>query len=169
MSQFSLTNPDMLSDNPFRLIGKDWMLITAGTPTHYNTMTASWGGMGVLWGKNVCFCFVRPQRHTLSFLKEQDHFTLSFFPEEYREAITYCGRHSGRDVDKAQETGLIPHPLSEDAVTFQQARLVLVCKKLYLQDITAEGFIDPQLISQHYPNGDFHKVFIGEIQQCYLA
>jgi flavin reductase (DIM6/NTAB) family NADH-FMN oxidoreductase RutF len=32
-----------------------------------NTMTVSWGGAGILWGKQVAFVFVRPQRHTFSF------------------------------------------------------------------------------------------------------
>lgn len=167
MSQFQPCAPEALAENPFHLIGKDWMLITAGTESHYNTMTASWGGMGVLWNKNVCFSFVRPQRHTLSFLEAQERFTLSFFPEDCRDALTYCGRYSGRDVDKAKETGLVPHALADDAVTFEQARLVLTCKKLYVQNMTPEGFLDPGLVEQHYPGKDFHRVFVGEIESCY--
>ena len=167
MNLFHPCTPESLNENPFSLIGKDWMLITAGTDAHYNTMTASWGGVGVLWNKNVCFCFIRPQRHTLKFLEEQDRFTLSFFPDGYRDALTYCGRHSGRDVDKAKETGLTPHALSSDTVTFEEARLVLTCKKLYLQDMTPESFLDPSLVAQHYPNNDFHKVFVAEIESVY--
>lgn len=167
MNLFQSCTPESLNENPFRLIGKDWMLITAGTPDHHNTMTASWGGVGVLWNKNVCFCFVRPQRHTLGFLEENERFTLSFFPEDCRDALTYCGRHSGRDVDKAKETGLIPCSVEEGTTTFEQARLVLVCKKLYLQDMTPESFLDPALVKQHYPQSDFHKVFVAEIEKCY--
>ena len=122
MSLFHSCSPETLNENPFHLIGKEWMLITAGTEEKYNTMTASWGGLGVLWSKNVCFCFVRPQRYTLPFLMEQDRFTLSFFTEDYRDALTYCGRHSGRDVDKAKEIGLRPFFLKPNLVTFEQAR-----------------------------------------------
>ncbi len=167
MTLFQPCTLEALNENPFRIIGKDWMLITAGTPEHHNTMTASWGGVGVLWNKNVCFCFVRPQRHTLKFLEENDRFTLSFFADEYREALTFCGRHSGRDVDKAKETGLTPCSTEEGTSTFEQARLVLVCRKLYLQDMTPESFLDPALVAQHYPQNDFHKVFVAEIEKCY--
>lgn len=168
MNQFRLCQPELLTQNPFQLIGKDWMLITAGTLPHHNTMTASWGGMGVLWNKNVCFCFIRPQRYTLPFVEQQERFTLSFFAEEYKDALTFCGRHSGRDVDKEKETGLIPCALSDDAITFEQAQLVLTCKKLYVQDITPDGFLDAAMVAQHYPNKDFHRVFVGEIETCHI-
>ena len=104
----TIIEPNMIDRNVFQLIGSDWMLITAGTPESYNTMTASWGGMGVLWGKNVCFCFIRPTRHTYQFIEKADVFSLSFFEERYRGALEICGTKSGRDIDKAAATGLIP-------------------------------------------------------------
>ena len=109
------------------------MLITAGTPESYNTMTASWGGMGVLWNKNICFCVIRPTRYTYQFIEKTDVFSLSFFEERYRQALEVCGTKSGRDIDKAAVTGLTPVAGELDGTTnFQQARLVIECKKLYV-------------------------------------
>ena len=144
------------------------MLITAGTLGSFNTMTASWGGMGVLWNKNVCFIFVRPHRHTFSYLKSNEVFTLSFFHEKYRGVLKYCGSKSGRDVNKAVETGITPCATDTGAVYFSEARLVLECKKLYWQDIEPENFIDPS-IAGNYPDKDYHRMFIAEIFAMMIA
>lgn len=161
MNEFTQTDCLALHDNLFKLIGKDWMLVTAGDQKSYNTMTASWGGAGVLWNKNVAFTFIRPQRYTLPFMEANDYYTLSFYPEDMRSALSYCGAKSGRNVDKAKETGLIP-VFDEKAPYFSQARLVLVCKKLYAQDLTPSCFIDKTL-DNNYKEKDYHKMFIGEI------
>ena len=97
-----------IQDNPFKLIADDWMLITAGNLQKFNTMTASWGALGELWNKKVAFCFVRPTRHTRAFMDAADTFTLTFFDEKYREALDFCGHHSGSKVDKIAKTGLTP-------------------------------------------------------------
>lgn len=162
MSNFKEINALELNQNSFKLIGKDWMLVTAGTEEKYNTMTASWGGVGILWNKNIAFSFIRPQRYTIEFMENNDYYTLSFFTDEYKKELTFCGRNSGRDCDKAKETGLTTL-FNEQAPYFEQAKLVLVCKKLYVQDMTSDSFIDKSLIEKNYPNNDFHKVFIGEI------
>ena len=151
-----------LTDNPFSLIGNEWMLITAGSAEKYNTMTASWGGVGVIWGKNAAFCFIRPQRYTLEFVEQNDFYTLSFYPAEYKSALALCGKASGRDTDKAKETGLTP-AFDQNAPYFEQAKLVLVCRKLYGQYLDASCFIDKKNISDWYPQKDFHKMFVGEI------
>ncbi len=162
MAQFKEINPSDISENAFRLIGKDWMLVTAGNSTKLNTMTASWGGIGVLWNKNVAFSFIRPQRYTLEFIDQNEYYTLSFFPNGYRETLTFCGRNSGRDVDKIKEKNLTP-VFDENAPYFEQAKLVLVCRKLYKQAMTPESFIDTALIEKNYPDSDFHYTFVGEI------
>lgn len=158
--------PEELTDNTFSLIGKDWMLITAGSPDSYNTMTASWGGVGILWNKSVAWCVVRPTRHTYGFMEKSDTFTLSFFEEEYRDALMLCGTKSGRDTDKAAETGLTPVAGElEGTTTFGQARLVLECRKLYFQDIDPANFQDPAL-DGNYPDKDYHRMYVGEIVNC---
>lgn len=165
MSEFIAVTPEALTENTFELIGKDWMLITAGGEGDYNTMTASWGGMGVLWNEPVSFIFIRPQRYTFEFTEKNGLFTLSFFDETYRSALRFCGSKSGRDFDKAAETGLTP--VHEDGLTyFAEAKLVLVCEKLYAQDLTAESFIDKSIIDKNYPNNDFHRMYVGKIVKC---
>lgn len=158
---------DQLSDNVFKLIGKDWMLITAGKLQRYNTMTASWGGVGILWGKPVAFCFVRPTRYTYQFMEESQGFTLSFFDEQFRAALNICGAKSGREIDKAAATGLKPVEINGERVAFDQARLVLECTKLYFHDFDPTHFLDPG-IAKNYSLEDYHRMYVGEIAQCYL-
>ncbi len=165
MKDFKLINPEALTDNVFKLLDKDWMLITAGTPKHYNTMTASWGHMGIMWNLPVAIGWIRPQRYTYEFTEMYSHFTLSFFTDEYRNALQFCGSRSGRDHDKAAETRLTPVATESGNVFFQEARLVMECRKLYVDDLKAENFIVPELASKHYPKKDFHSFYMGEITQ----
>jgi flavin reductase (DIM6/NTAB) family NADH-FMN oxidoreductase RutF len=155
---------ESLSDNVFKLVGTDWMLITAGTPLSFNTMTGAWGGLGILWDKRVCFCVVRPTRHTYSFLEASEFFTLSFFEDRYRDVLTYCGTKSGRDVDKIAQTGLSP-AFDGNVIYFGEARLVFVCRKIYTQDIIPGNFVDSG-IEKFYPNKDYHRMYVGEILRC---
>lgn len=159
-------DPSQISDNIFKLIGSDWMLVTAGPPDAYNTMTASWGGAGVLWNKNVAWCVVRPQRYTYEFMEKNDTFTLSFFDEEYRDALTVCGSKSGRDIDKAAVTGLMPMAGELSGTTsFKQARLIIECRKIYFQDLQPNNFLDDS-IDANYPQKDYHRMYFGEIVSC---
>jgi flavin reductase (DIM6/NTAB) family NADH-FMN oxidoreductase RutF len=159
----TIIRPEDISDNAFTLIGDDWMLITAGPPSAYNTMTASWGGFGVLWGKPVCWCVIRPQRYTAEFMERADAFTLSFFDERHRSALQLCGSKSGREVDKAAATGLTPVGGSVARTTyFAEARLVLTCRKIYYQDIDPAHFVDSSL-DEFYPNRDYHRMYLGEV------
>ncbi|MCX7007049.1 MAG: flavin reductase [Kiritimatiellaeota bacterium] len=165
MNSFKELKPAALKDNPFKLIGGDWMLITAGTPARFNTMTESWGGLGVIWDKEVAFAFVRPTRHTFQFVEQSPVFTLSFFAEQYRPALDFCGAHSGRDVNKVAKTGLTPAFDEAGEIYFSEARLVLVCRKLHAQSLDPAGFLDPT-ITEFYAQGDYHRLYIGEILRC---
>lgn len=160
--------PKELQENPFRLIGDEWTLITAGTLSKWNTMTASWGGLGVLWSRPVSFIFVRPTRHTFQFVEEAERYTLSFFDETHRAALNHCGAVSGRDHDKAAETGLQPTELDHGAVAFAQARLVIVSRKLLAQDLDPKRFVDPSL-EGFYKANDYHRLYVGEIEQVLVA
>lgn len=157
-----------LDDNVFKAIGDDWMLITAGKPDDFNTMTASWGTLGILWHLPVAICFIRPQRYTFGFAEESDYYTLNFLEEGYRDILQFCGSQSGRDTDKIAETGLIPRESGQGNVFFEQCRLVLECRKLYSDWIKEDQFIIQNLISKNYPKKDFHKFYIGEITSCLL-
>ncbi len=162
---FKEIQPGQIQDNPFHLIGNEWMLITAGTKDSFNTMTASWGGFGVLWNRNVTFTFIRPQRHTYKFAESSDYYSLTFFDSSHRDILNYCGKVSGRDVDKIGQTNLTPVFDQGEAVYFEQARLVLICKKIYHQDIDPEHFLDPA-IRRMYPGQNYHRMYIGEVVKC---
>lgn len=154
-------------ENVFDLIGKEWMLVTAGNEKSFNTMTASWGGMGWLWNKPVAFIFIRPERYTHDFIEENDRLTLSFFPEECRKALQVCGSKSGRDTDKVKEAGLEPVALESGSMTFSQARMTLDCRKLFKADMTEANFIDKEVLKRWYnekPGGGLHTVYVVEIE-----
>ena len=168
MDRFRAIAPEEL-ENVFRLVGKDWMLITAKGKNGngddvINTMTASWGGMGVLWNKPVAFCFIRPQRYTHTLTEQSERFSLSFFSEEYRGALRLCGTKSGREIDKFAATGLTPTAV-EDTPYVKEARLVLICRKLYADTLKAASFLDPALL-ENYKEGDFHTVYVAEIEKA---
>ena len=139
-------DPKSLSENVFSLIGDEWMLITAGTAEALNTMTASWGGLGVIWGAPAATCYIRPQRYTKEFVDREEYFTLTFFSEEYRKALSLCGSKSGREADKVKECGF----------TVKTAQC------------GAPQEMDPNNIPQDvkekfYPQKDYHTLYIGEI------
>lgn len=162
-----------LQMNPMDLIAKEWMLVTAGDGERgYNTMTASWGHLGSIWGKGgglpTAVVYLRPQRYTKAFVDREELFTISVFPEEYKKALGYLGSHSGRDGDKVAAAGLTP--VFEDGTTwFKEAKLVLVCRKLYHASMIPEGFVDKSIIAEHYPNSDFHEMYIGQIVKVLTA
>ena len=153
-------------ENAMKLIGRDWMLVSAESGGKVNTMTASWGEMGVLWNKAVCTVFIRPQRYTYEFTEATDTLTLSFFDESYREALRFCGTKSGRDVDKFKETGLT-YALVDGAPIINEARLVIRCKKLYADDLREECFFDKEPLVNYKAN-DFHRFYICEIEKVFM-
>lgn len=151
--------------NPFSLIGKEWFLLTSGSVDNYNTMTASWGQLGIIWNKPVFTAFVRTSRKTFEFMEKNELFSVSFFDEKYRNILNFCGSHSGRDCDKAKETGLVPIEI-EGTTAFEQAKSVFVCRKLYVKDMEESDFVDKSLL-KFYEKDPYHKVFIGEILSAY--
>ncbi len=164
MNTYHRIEPQDLTNNPFSLIGQQWMLITAGDKHACNTMTASWGGVGVLWNRPVAFAFVRPQRYTYTFLETHDTFSLSFLPESHREALQYCGSHSGRNENKLAAAGLSV-VWQTGTPCIEQAELVLICRKLHAVDFSPEQFCDSTLLS-HYKANDYHRQYIGEILEA---
>ena len=157
---------EQFSCSPFELIGKDWLLICAPDkqkPCGANAMTASWGGLGVIWSKNVATIYVRPQRHTFSLIESCDEVSLCFPSEKYRDALRLCGTRSGRDMDKISQSGL---SVAHDGETpfIEQSEVVLICKKAYSDFIKEECFNDTSHLS-HYPQKDYHKLYILEIKK----
>jgi flavin reductase (DIM6/NTAB) family NADH-FMN oxidoreductase RutF len=165
---FSKKDIRTIPDNFVKMIGDEWLLITCGTSDNFNTMTASWGALGVLWNKSVAICFIRPTRFTYGFANSNHLFTLSFFTENERNILQYCGSKSGKDVDKVAQTGLIPLKTEADSISFKQSRMCLECQKIYFDDLKPENFILPDTDRRNYPLKDYHRMFIGEIVNVYL-
>lgn len=160
--KFRTVSAESRPDNVFRLFDHDWMLVTAGTMDSFNTLTASWGGMGILWEKEVTMCVIRPVRHTFGFMERSEVYTLAAFEEKYRPALRTCGRMSGRDGDKAKAAGLTPVAGLHGGVYFQEARLVYECRKLYWHDFDPSHFVDPKM-DKFYPKKDYHRLYVGEV------
>ena len=161
-----------LQINPMTMIAREWMLVTAGNQERgYNTMTASWGHLGSIWGRPdgkwpgglpTAVVYVRPQRYTKEFVDREELFTLSVLDESWRKALGYLGSHSGRDGDKVAAVGLTP-VFDGGTTYFAEARLVLVCRKLYRAPLLESGFIDRDIVTYDYPEKDFHDMYVGEI------
>ena len=158
---FRKIDPKELEVNVFSAVGDRWMLITAGTKERCNTMTASWGGLGILWGEPMATAYIRPQRYTKQFVDENEYFTLTFFPDEYRKQLALCGTKSGRDVDKIAECGFTVAVSECGAPYFEEAELVLVCRKRMVMPMDPAAVPD-DVKEKHY-NGDYHDIYWGEI------
>lgn len=151
-----------LSDSLFTSLGQKWMLVTAGTGDQCNTMTAAWGGIGVMWGAPTATCYIRPQRYTREFMDREEYFTLAFFGEEYRKQLSLCGKVSGRDTDKIKECGFTVQTASCGAPYFEQAELVLICKKRFRQPMNPDNMPE-DIRGRWYPEKDYHIMYMGEI------
>lgn len=162
MSNFNEIAPEQFEYSPFKLIGEDWMLISAEKEGKLNSMTASWGGLGVMWNKNVAYIAIRPQRYTKEFIDGSDTFSLTFFDSDFKKAMAYIGSTSGRDEDKIKKAGLtVLH--TEGVPYFEQANMAILCKKLYAQEYKAECFLSQKLNDVMYPDGDHHTLYIAEV------
>lgn len=165
---FAKMDPKEFKENVFTRMSSEWFLLTAGTVDSCNTMTAAWGGIGVLWGKNVATAYVRKSRYTREFMERDNIFTLSFFGSACREALNLCGSKSGRNMDKIKEAGLTK-TLLDGGVAFEEAELVIVCKKLFREELSPENFLDPSIEKNYVGKdaGDYHTMYIGEILGIY--
>ncbi|MBE6673501.1 MAG: flavin reductase family protein [Ruminococcaceae bacterium] len=148
-------------------IAKSALLTATKGDGALNTMTVSWGGSGILWGKEVCFVFVRPERYTFEFCEDGDTMSLSFFGKERKDTLALCGTKSGRDVDKFEACGL-KFTVNEGACVFDDAEITVILKKLYAQDLDEDCF-ESELAKPFYANGGYHRMYICEIKDIITA
>lgn len=171
-SQYDSLKADRLPDNVVDLIGKQWMLVTAGTPDSFNTMTASWGAIGYIWNRPATFIFIRDSRYTYGFLQREERFTLSFFDEKYRAALNVCGTQSGRDTDKVAEAGLTPLETPSGLMSFREARMIVECRKMFVQELDYANLAEPykeQIMKASYTKEPSkHREFISEITHIWV-
>ena len=158
-----------VKENVVDLLKNSWGLVTAGDSAACNMMTVSWGAVGELWGKDMATIYIRPQRYTEEFLNKNDYFTLSFYrPEDKKRIHGVCGSKSGRDVDKIRACGLTPC-YDENAPYFQEAEIVLVCKKMAKGKFEPDEFTDPTITDTWYPEKDFHFIYYGAIEKVLIS
>ena len=162
---FKEINPKEIEGNLIKAIADEWMLISAGDESGYNMMTASWGFAGEMWGEDSVVAMIRPQRYTMEFVNNSDYFTLSFYGDN-KAIHKICGSKSGRDVNKTELTGLTPI-FADNTVYFEEARLVLVCKKQYVQRLEANFFTQKEPL-KWYENKDYHYMIIGKIEKVFI-
>ncbi|WP_315121181.1 flavin reductase [uncultured Clostridium sp.] len=167
MNKFIEIKPEELNKSPFQLIGRDWMLITAEKDNKVNTMTAAWGGFGFMWGKNVTYIVIRPGRFTKEFVNNSNTFSLTFFDESFKKQLSYLGTVSGKDEDKISKSNLTIQHL-DNIPYFEEANLVITCKKLYAQDFKPECFIERELDEKWYPEKDHHTLYIAEVEKILI-
>jgi flavin reductase (DIM6/NTAB) family NADH-FMN oxidoreductase RutF len=166
MNYFHELLPAQISTNVFEDIGKKWLIIGCqdSEKNRINVMTASWGAMGILWGKPVCILFVRPQRYSFELIEKSDRFSASVFGESYREKLRFCGTKSGRSEDKVAACGFTP--VSFDGTEgFEEADMVLSLRKLYSDDLKESSFLDSSLVQGFYAAKDFHRMYVCEIEK----
>jgi flavin reductase (DIM6/NTAB) family NADH-FMN oxidoreductase RutF len=161
--------PMELALRPFHQWDKGWFALTAGDfeARKFNTMTVSWGSLGIMWNRPFAQVVVRPTRFTFGFTEEFDNFTLCAFPESFRKALNILGGQSGRDGDKVAAAGLTP--LASQLISspaFAEAELVLECRKIYASQIESAGFQDP-IIDANYTAGDYHRVYFGQVLRIF--
>lgn len=155
---------DLIEFNPFAKIGDEWMLITAKDGDKINAMTASWGGVGVLWGKNTAFIFVRDSRYTKELIDKGSYFSLTFFESSYKSALKYFGMVSGRTEDKIRNAKMNVGYF-EEIPYIDEGNFVICCRKMSATPILPEQFLDSEIQEKWYADGDLHTMYVGEIIQ----
>ena len=159
---FSVVDIKNLEFSPVKAIGDDWGILTGVSDEGFNSMTVSWGSIGVMWNRPCVFAFVRPQRHTYKFMEGGEFFSLAIMNKDIHDRMTVFGRASGRDVDKYAVSGFTA--AEHEGVYFpEEADMVFICRKISAGDVKPEWFVDDKIDSANYPNRDYHRMFIGEI------
>ena len=150
-----------LTTDVFSEFDQVWALVTAGTPDSFNTMTISWGGMGTIWNKPVATVYIRTTRYTHEFIDANEYFTISFYPDEYKDVLGVLGSKSGREMDKMYDSGLTPE-FFDKGITFKEAKYTLVCKKLFKQQLAVEN-IPEDIVNIYYAKDVPHDMYIAEV------
>lgn len=156
-----------LTPEVFQVFGTQNALLTAGDRGDCNTMTIGWCQLGRLWNLPVCTVYVRPERYTYQFMESHDYFTVSVLPASEKKTLAFCGTQSGRLVDKIRECGLTVRYGAGDAPFFEEAEWVLVCKKLFVQDMTPSCVVDERIFQSYGAKGGWHRIYTGEVVEAY--
>ncbi len=133
-----------------------------------NTMTIGWGSFGFVWGMPVAEVLVRESRYTKTTTDNALEFTLTFpYDDSMKEALTFCGSHSGRDTDKIAECGLSLKTANKISTPVVACKgLVFECKVVSRAEMTNE-LTSAEILDKWYKNGDLHTLYYAKIEDCY--
>jgi flavin reductase (DIM6/NTAB) family NADH-FMN oxidoreductase RutF len=169
---FKSISPEEITDNVFKLVGKDFTVITAGKIPEHNSMTAGWGGLGILFEKPTTWCFLRASRYTLELIKKEQTYTMSYFSDEYKEQVLFFGSKTGKNTDKMKETALTAIQTPSGNTTFKEARLIIECKLAEITTVGPDDFYTPEgktFIESAYDEvKEYHKIVFGEITNVWI-
>lgn len=159
-------DPFELSLSIFNEIGKKGFLLLSGEERNHNSMTVGWASLGYLWKKPMAFVYVRPQRYTYEFMEKYDYFSINFFNEDYTDILQLFGTKSGREIDKMHNPKITPLSFENKVCYYKEADMVLICRKVYIEDLKPENFVDKAFL-KNYPLHDFHRIYYGEIETIF--
>lgn len=165
---YTKIEPQEIEGNVIQTIGEEWMLVTSGDSADYNTMTASWGGAGVVWSRPVAWITIRNTRYTHEFLTANDIYTLTFFGGGQKEAMMHLGSVSGRDGDKVAQSGLTPMETPLGSVSFEEATMIVECRKIFQQALDPKSIFVDEIAAEYISSGDRHDLFFGEIVNVWI-
>ena len=169
---FKQISPEEICDDVFTLVGKVFPVITAGKEDHYNSMTASGGGLGMLFMRPITWCILQASRYTLEMILKEQTYTLSYFPNEYEEQMLFLGSKSGRDSEKMKEVELTSVQTPSGDMSFKEARLIFECKLTELTTPNPNDFYSQEAkdwINEAYKEAnDYRKLVFGEITHVWV-
>ena len=156
------------------------VLLTTKADGRVNSMTISWGTLGIEWGKPIFTTFVRAHRFTHEQLEKNGEFTVNIPVGACdKKILGFCGSKSGRDVDKAKALGLTLVPGESVSVpAIGEYPLTLECKVVYKQFQGPDAMLlenpesfYPQNVDSNSPlaNKDYHTAYCGEIVRAYIV
>ena len=132
-----------------------------------NLMTIGWGVMGMIWRTPKFLVLVRPSRYTYEFIEDSGEFTVNVPTPEMAQFVEFCGTHSGRDVDKLAEFDVATTPGQKvNSITVDDCPIVYECRVAFKSDIVPEALAS-EIPPRYYADGDFHRVYFGEILGAY--
>ncbi len=164
---FQPVDPADVDEGAFTFNGTK-MLVTVAKGEKVNTTTAAWGGVGYLWNKRVVFIMLPSKRYTKEFLDETKEFSLSFVNQtEFRGTLKYLEMVSGRTEDKIAGARLNVN--YDDGIPFiDEADNVITARVLFKREFGEEGFVDKDLLEEFYKTGEYHIIYVGEIQKILI-
>ena len=168
--QYEAVAAEDFDENIFRLVGKDFTVITAGE--NPNSMVASWGGVGIMFNKPVTWNFLRANRFTLEKIRETGTYTMCYFPDQYKGDIMQFGTKSGRNTDKMAQTKLTPMATPDGYPAYAEAKIIIECKLIAASTVSKDEFYTEEaktFLQEGFDDAkDWHKLVYGEITKIYI-